>query len=60
MRYEIINYKGFEITTETYKGQTILRAYKFGNLYEKQRYIYYTENEAIKIFKNHLKTTYNV
>jgi hypothetical protein len=57
-QFKFLIYKGFEITRETYKSQIIYKAYKYGNLIEKQRYIYYNDNEALKAFKETLNANY--
>lgn len=56
LEYKFFTYKGYEITRNLYKKQIIYTAYKDGNLYDKQRYIYYTDKEALKLFKQRLLT----
>lgn len=50
-QFNLIDYKGFELTIESINSQVICKAYKHGELIKKQRFFFYTENEALQQFK---------
>jgi hypothetical protein len=49
-----LNYKGFEIVLEAVKNQIICKAYKRGEIVKKQRFFFYTKEQALKQFKQTL------
>ena len=48
------NYKGFDIVLEAVKNQIICKAYKRSEIVKKQRFFFYTKEQALKQFKQAL------
>ena len=53
-QFNLINYKDFELIIESINSQVICKAYKHGKLIKKQRFFFYTENEALQQFKQYI------